>query len=84
LFKISFLKILYKEMQHDFCTVKYIAQETGMSRNYIWNVFRLMKAMRVVEYKQNPKKANSILYKLREDYTDFYKFLEEIELRFSP
>ena len=74
---IKYLRVLYKELRDDFCSIRYLSDATFMSKNHIWNTLRLLKAMDIIEERFAENKKNMRVYRFKSDkYTDFEKFIE--------
>lgn len=75
---IRLMEIFYKELSKDYCSLNYLAEQSGFSKFYIWEQLRLMKALKMIDEKYSPIKAKLFLYKLRpelilRDFSYFYK-----------
>jgi len=74
---LKLLRIVYNELDNDFCSIRYLSDKTMYSKNHIWNLIRVLKAMSIVEEKFSATKANVRVYKIKLNLClSFDKFLQ--------
>jgi hypothetical protein len=73
---IKLLRIIYNEIKWEYCSVRYLSEITIFSKQHIWTMLKMLKAMDLVEVKYSESKANVHVYKLSPKITDFSKLLE--------
>jgi len=74
---LRLLKIIHKEIRNEFCSIAYLSDCAFLSKNYVWNQIKLLKAMKMLDERPSNEKANVRVYRLKEPYaSDYEKFID--------